>query len=177
MTAKKKNENAGKKDGQNPLFTFRLVLILVLLGGASAAITTIYRSNQIAKNKKKFQKANKNPNVIKLPAVPKKDYKPPLPNKTQAYREKTIFPYLKKNQKPVRNCYYSHKWKTKPRRGVVGLSFDIGPSGKPLNIRFYKDEIKVKAITGCILKQANKWKFQPHAFKGNIAISFPFAFF
>jgi hypothetical protein len=182
MTAKKskKTKSKGKDKGkkaaeEKPLLNMRFVGFLILASLASAVITFYYNRPPA-----KVDPHKKNPNIVKLRPIPKKNFTPYEMSKEQTYMEKVVFKYIRKNQTPVKNCYFGYKGKFRvnPKGYKVVLQFSIPNDGKIKNVRFWekRTELKVKPIRQCILKEAGKWQFRPHKMAKPLTMSFPLFF-
>lgn len=161
--------------GKKPFFTWPLALLLVVAATASGLIT--YYIQQPPAEPPNPTK--RNPNVVPLRPEPLKDWhKKSQLTQEQNYLARKAFPYISKNQKPIKDCYFGYKGKARrPAKGAkVTVSFTIHNDGKVSGIGVFRDNLKIKPIVSCILKEMEKWKFPRHPFDKPVTLQYPFFF-
>ena len=158
---------------EKPIFTLPVIMfLLVLFAGTGFAV---YWSKKPAP---KIDPHSNNPNVIKLRPVPKEKWKPTPLSPEQKYMGKYVFPFVKKHQKPIKDCYFSYKGKQKrPQKGAkVTLQFFVKSDGTIEKTTIFRSELKIAPIHQCIIKVVKKWKFHTHKQKKPIRLQYPFFF-
>lgn len=172
MTASKKKTSSN--DAPQPFFTLGLIGTLLVASIASGLGTYYYM-----KPEPKASPHSKNPNVFKLKAHSKDKFRPHTFTPVQTYQERFVFPYIRKNQNPIKDCYFGYKGKftVNPKGYKVVLIFKVPQSGKISDLGLVQNRttLAVKPILECILKNAHKWQFKPHKMKP-FKMRFPFFF-
>lgn len=161
-------------DDKKPLFSLPLLFAIAIVAIVSAVGGYYY-----ALPAPPPEAAKDNPNVIKVgQPVEKKDWKPYELNDIQKYTEKHIFPYIKKNQGPIKNCYFGYRGKEKlpEKGGKVTVEFTIQPDGSVKDPNLFASEVKIHDIESCILKAVSSWKLPPHSLSAPFKHQAPFFF-
>ncbi len=158
---------------EKPIFTLPVIFVLLVLFVGTGV--TVYF---LKKPTPPPDPNANNPNVIKLRPIPADKWKPePLAPENQ-YIEKYVFPFIKKNQKPVKDCYFGYTGKEKrPQQGAkVTLQFFIKSDGSFDKVTIFRSELKIKPILQCIVGVVKGWKVHPHKYKKPVRLQFPFFF-
>lgn len=168
--------NAQASQENKPFFTVPLVLLLVAAATISGLVT-YYMKQPAAKPE---NPTKRNPNVIPLRPEPIKEWKKKSRlTPEQAYVAKHIFPYIAKNQKPIKDCYFGYRGKAKlpVKTGArVTVKFLVHNDGHISAPGIFRSQMKVKAIHDCIIKSMKTWKFPSHRLSKPLTMQYPFFF-
>ena len=169
-----------KKDPQPPVAPLnktRLIIFLVGVALLSGLVTYLFIKREVPKEQKVTFNDAGQPLAIPLPPT-KKNLQPYQPTEENLYIEKQVFPYISKNQLPIKNCYFGYKGpqKLSPQGGKVTIDFTIGADGSVGKVNIFRTEIKVKEILDCVMQHAQKWKLPPPPEKKPIKLQYPFFF-
>ncbi len=159
-----------------PFFTPTLFAILIAAGLASAGITYWFRQPPA----KPPNPTQKNPNVKQLKAETMEQWrKKSRLSPEHSYVARKVFPYISKNQKPIKNCYFGYRGKEKLpfKTGArVTVKFNVRKDGTVTGVGIFRSQLKVKSIHQCIMTAMKKWKFPIHHLKKPVDIQYPFFF-
>lgn len=166
-----------KSSQSETLFTPKIILLLVIAAALSAGVT--YYIRYTSPQTKSSPHAN-NPNVIPLRAEPLEQWREKSRlSREQNYLAQQVFPYISKNQKAVKDCYFGYRGRERlpvEKGASVTVQFTIHPDGRVSHIGLFRSEMKIQAIHDCIFKAMATWKFPQHHLGKPAVVQYPFFF-
>ena len=183
--SKKRKRRAGRSTGEaggSKLSWLTIVLVLVVIAGISGVAAYVIRSAS-APAPGGASKPKKRRGGVVRPGKPSPMVKDAGPGKSNSvaedlYLRRHLFPYLRKHQVKLNDCYYAYKKKAKgsPKRGLVTVKIVVDAKGAVSSAIVVRSRLGVPVVEKCVVNVIRTWKLPPPKGISTVGLTVPLFF-